>query len=31
MPNATTGLNAVISSMAQMLTPADVVFSLDVG
>jgi hypothetical protein len=31
MPNATTGLNAVISSMAQMLTPADAVFSLDIG
>lgn len=31
LPNATTGLNAVISSMARTLTPADAVFSLDIG
>jgi selenocysteine lyase/cysteine desulfurase len=31
LPNATTGLNAVIRSMARLLTPADAVFSLDIG
>lgn len=31
LPNATTGLNAVITSMAKQLQPSDAVFSLDVG
>lgn len=31
LPNATTGLNAVISSMSRLLRPGDAVFSLDIG
>jgi len=31
LPNATTGLNAVISSMSRLLTASDAVFSLDIG
>lgn len=31
LPNATNGLNGVISSVAKILKPGDAVFSLDIG